>query len=587
MQNTDITKIRNSEHNFELIDQAKSVKWAIASRIKIYTDSLDTKIICLVYMSIKAASLNSNNPLHLDEALNAIKDRDIQCFISENISRDIWDAVKDVCFGTPTEILEVIPFLPEEYSGRFGEYSTPKTIGTLAKHLLEINEGERVADFCCGKGNFLLDTYIDNPNNKYYGEELNTNAIYISKIKFDLLEGNTSKKVLLKHGNVFDGYDSDNTKYDKIFSNYPFAMRIKEHPSMIRFVQEHPEFKLTTSASADWAFNALIKSKLSKDGKAVVIMPNGPLFKFGPDMEVRKLFIENGYIETIIALPKNVFDYTSIPSTMLVFGKNSKNKIRFVDASECYAKTRRVNVLSNENINTILEATKKNTDISRFVDIKELEKNDYNLTPQKYLTKAVELKNAKEFGSIIKNITRGAGITAVELDKISSADETDYQYVMLANIKGGIIDSKLPYITQIPEKYERYCIKNNNLLLSKNGAPYKVAVATVEDNKKILANGNLFVIEIDEDKADPHYLKAFFNSQEGNKLLSSLSTNGTMPSISVNDLKKAQIPLPSLKKQKEIANKFLIVEDEIKVLEIKINKCREKLIDIFNTEEDA
>ena len=134
---------------------------------------------------------------------------------------------------------------------------------------------------------------------------------------------------MLKHGNVFDGYDSNNSKYDKIFSNYPFAMRIKEHPSMVHFVQEHPEFKLTTSTSADWAFNSLIKAKLTNKGKAVVIMPNGPLFKFGPDMEVRKLFIENGYIETVIALPKNIFDYTSIPTTMLVFGKGNKNKIRF------------------------------------------------------------------------------------------------------------------------------------------------------------------------------------------------------------------------------------------------------------------
>ena len=53
-------------------------------------------------------------------------------------------------------------------------------------------------------------------------------------------------------------------------------------------------------------------------------------------------------------------------------------------------------------------------------------------------------------------------------------------------------------------------IHKNNLLISKNGAPYKIAVADVPNDKKILANGNLFVIELDLEKINPYYLKAFF-----------------------------------------------------------------------------
>ena len=52
---------------------------------------------------------------------------------------------------------------------------------------------------------------------------------------------------------------------------------------------------------------------------------------------------------------------------------------------------------------------------------------------------------------------------------------------MLANIQNGIIDDKLPYLSSIEPKYEKYCLKNNDLILSKNGYPYKVAVARERD----------------------------------------------------------------------------------------------------------
>lgn len=586
LQNTEIYKLRNNQANPDLMDRAQSIKWAIASRIRQYTANVDIVCCCLAYLTSKCF-FKYNNPMDLDlrKVIDDIEDKDIANYIYDHVTPDILNAAKDICLGASLDLLEMIPFLPDEYSGRYGEYSTPKTIGDLARELLGIKDNSKVADICCGKGNFILDAYLDNQTNRYYGNDINTDCIYLAKIRFDLLEDNAKKSIVIKQENVFD--DNTDNSFDRVFSNYPFGFRTRDNNQMLDFILQHGEFNLSESVSSEWVFNSLVKTKLNEKGKAVVIMPNGPLFKLGSDLNIRKQFVENGYINSVIALPKNMYDYTAIPTTMLILGNNKSNSIRFVDASNCYEKTRRLNVLSKANISEIVNALTNDSDISRDVSYDELADNDYNLTPQRYLNNVIDFKNGVEFGTVIKSITRGAGISASELDKISSVDKTNYQYVMLANIKGGIIDSKLPYITEIPEKYERYCIKNNSLLLSKNGAPYKVAVAKVEENTKILANGNLFVIEIDEDKADPNYLKAFFNSQEGNKVLSSLSTNGTIPSISVNDLKKVSIPIPSLQKQKEIAKDFLIVEDEIKVLEKKINKCREKLVGIFNTEEDA
>ena len=47
--------------------------------------------------------------------------------------------------------------------------------------------------------------------------------------------------------------------------------------------------------------------------------------------------------------------------------------------------------------------------------------------------------------------------------------------------------------------YEKYCIKNGSLVISKNASPVKMAIVSVQEGNKILANGNLYVIELDED----------------------------------------------------------------------------------------
>ena len=163
---------------------------------------------------------------------------------------------------------------------------------------------------------------------------------------------------------------------------------------------------------------------------------------------------------------------------------------------------------------------------------------------------------------------------------------TNMQYLMLANIQNGIIDDKLPYLSYIDPKYERYCLKNNTLILSKNGFPYKVAVASVQDGQRILANGNLYIIELDEEKANPYYIKAFFDSEQGHAVLKSITVGAAMPNIGVDKLKKVEIPLPPMEEQERIAQKYQATLDEIAVIKQSLEKAVNKLHHIFDEESD-
>ena len=156
---------------------------------------------------------------------------------------------------------------------------------------------------------------------------------------------------------------------------------------------------------------------------------------------------------------------------------------------------------------------------------------------------------------------------------------------MLSDIQNGQISDDLSYITQIDDNLLKYCIKNKSLIISKSGAPIKTAIATVSANEKILATGNLYVIELDEDKINPYFLKAFLDSDVGTALLKSLSVGSIIPNLPIDSIKKMIIPLPSIDVQNKIADKYLATIVEISALRLKIAEVEEHIKNIYSDDE--
>lgn len=354
---------------------------------------------------------------------------------------------------------------------------------------------------------------------------------------------------------------------------------LNDYEDIVYEIQKDFEKPLRPS-SADWLFNYAIVKSLSENGKAVVLTTQGATSN-NSDHSIRQYFVDKGYIEKVITLPKNLFNYTGVSLNLLVLSKGN-DSIKFVDASEVFEKGRRVNTLSEENINTILKLAITESDKSKLKSISEIIEKDYVLNPENYLQENIFIKNAVEFGSVIKEIKRGSPATAKKLDEIASQEETDYQYLKISNISNGVIEENLPYIKEIEEKYSDFCLKPNQLILSKIGDPFKVALVDLKNNKKILASGNLYLLDLDLNKVNPYYIKAFLESKKGQELLYRASTGTHFKSINVSSLKKIDIPLIPLEDQQEIANKYLAKLDEIKYLKNKLEKANNDLTEIIN-----
>lgn len=547
-------------------------------------DLIDSNDIYIISYVLYKASIYEN-PFSI--SLKAIDEGalDINDFVRNEIVKTIseksWELLLPLLNKYSSKMIADFIVMSTEYYDTKVLNGTPKSISELGCRALDIQPDEKVANICCGRGSFLITAATRQNNASYFGYEIDERLSTIASIRAEFVKSNIQVNTCDAFSLVEEGEEK---KFDKIFSNYPFGLRLryldKGTEYFEKLYKKYPSISKVTSS--DWVFNALLCDLLSENGKAVAIMTNGST-RNSVDAPIRKYFVENKLIESIISLPAKMFSYTNIETTLIVLSKNNEF-IRMVDATNIVKQGRRQNEFSDENLETIIDALNSDSEFSKKVTIDELRENEYVLNLSRYLSVDLDVRDGAPFERVIKSISRGAPCTASQLDEMVSEHKTDIQYLMLGNIQNGIIEENLPYLAKLEPKYEKFCIKNNSLILSKNGYPYKIAVATVEEGKRILANGNLFVIELDEEQANPYYIKAFFESELGVKTLENITVGSVIPNISMDKLRKVAIPLPSMDEQNRIALNYRLKLDEIAKIKKQLEKAQNELSHVFDIE---
>ena len=557
----------------------KNVGFEIADAIR-GTVSENNFLPTIVSAAYILRELNEENTKStLEETLSLIElNADIKDVLMRYLSF-VWEDIKSLVMKYSVDELTALVLYLDIYSAKRGyDDTTPVGISKLACRILDIKDDDKVLDLCSGKSGFGVELFGYNPNVKYTGVELNYTLKDIAILRMSLL----SKDAKIVLNDALD-YDVD-CSADKLFSNYPFALRIDSNNPFKENILKKYGIKNEKRVSSDWLFNLALISNMKDNGKAVAIMSNGSTWNI-LDKNIRKFFIENGFIEAVISLPSKLFNDTGIPTTMIVFSKNNKN-VRMIDASNICVSERRNNVITDSNIDEIVELLNKDSDISIVNILEDFEKNEYILNAVRYLEKAPEIENGVEFGTVIKNITRGSQLKAKEIDEMKSESETEYKYLMISNLCNGTVSfDDNQYLKEVPEKLEKYCIKNNSIVLTKIGVPKtKSAVVNINEGEKLLATGNIFAIEIDETKINPYFLQAFFASDIGIANFKTIYSGTVLPTISIDKLKKMIVPMPSLEIQKEIADKYAAATDEILLLQRKLDKVTSRMKHIFDEE---
>ena len=488
---------------------------------------------------------------------------------------DIWPVLDRLkIYGFDEDNLLAYLLFNNDLEDSIKEASTPRGILKLAAKILDVQKNESVLELCSGKGNFFVELALLRENIKYTGIELSMANNFIANIRASLLERDISS--VLSDAMT---YKAEN-KADKLFANYPFLINVPDMENIVKDFVDFPDN--IKRVSADWVFNLKLVEQMKYGGKAVAIMKNGTTWN-STDKKIREYFIENGLIEATVLLPAKLFPGTSIATTLVIFSHGNTN-IKMIDAVENFTKEGRRNVLSDNDISDILDLLKKDGKNSITISIKEIAENDYIINASRYLEKAPEIKDGVEIESIVKSITRGAQLRASDFDENKSNEPTDYRYIMLSNINDGdIYFTDNQYLKDIQPNLKKFCVRNNSIVLTKTGsADFKSAVVQVAEDTEILATGNMFILEIDETKANPYYLQALFDSELGRALFKSIYVGSVIPTISLEKLRKLEIPLPSIEEQNIIGEKYKEELERIADLKEKLETSREKLKRIYN-----
>ena len=121
-----------------------------------------------------------------------------------------------------------------------------------------------------------------------------------------------------------------------------------------------------------------------------IILPHGVLFRGGAEERIRRKLLEDGYIDTIIGLPSNLFYSTGIPVAILVLKKCKKfGDVLVINASEHFGKKKRQNELRPGDITKILDTYRERREeahYSRRVPLDEIAQNGYNLNITRYVS---------------------------------------------------------------------------------------------------------------------------------------------------------------------------------------------------------
>lgn len=494
---------------------------------------------------------------------------DIPTLTKEYLFKEEWDDCKALRGQFSEDILRHVVLAPITEVTRSHFEETPKSVSVLATKLLEITEKDNVADLCCGTGGFEIN-YSGPSGIPIDCFDFNTQAVDILKLRSLFLE--CDPRVV--QTNVFS-LANINRPYDKVFSNYPFVVNLKNDPFVASFLNSIPNHPAVKAKSSDWVFNSLIMNMLSSSGKAVVVMAGGSLFNT-PDGDWRKWFVENGWIEAIISLPANMFSSFSIPTFLVVLSHDNK-EIRMIDATQKAEKGRRQSFFTDEAIEEIVSSAKGKNILGKTIDSETIRENDYYLFPTRYLSEQVSFKNEAKFGEVINKTSRGAMISAKELDDMVTDKDTGITYLQLKNIQNGIIEEPLENISELTPDMKKHCAQTGNVIIPKIYSDGKIAVIDLPKGKTMVVSGNMFILELDESKVYPYYVKAFLESEWGKSLLKGASSGTTIPTINLSALKSMPFPLPSKKEQLDIVNKYLAAQDEIRILQAKLQAAEERL----------
>ena len=329
-----------------------------------------------------------------------------------------------------------------------GEFYTPPEVGEIMARVLTPDPGMKIYDPTCGSGGLLIKCELameakikTAERTKYaplklFGQEYvpetwamaNMNMI-IHDMEGKIEIGNTFKNP------KFRGSRGKLRTFDRVVANPMwnqdwFTETDYDNDELDRFPAGAG---FPGKSSADWGWVQHIHASLNDKGRAAVVLDTGAVSRgsgnagVNKEKTVRQWFVDHDLIDSVLYLPENLFYNTTAPGIVLFLDKAKpkarQGKVLLVNASQIFEKGNPKNFIPPEGIAHIADTLirwKEADKLSRIVAHAELKKNDYNISPSRYIhtSDAETYRPIAEIVEELESIEGEARKTDVALKKI-------------------------------------------------------------------------------------------------------------------------------------------------------------------------
>lgn len=277
-----------------------------------------------------------------------------------------------------------------------GEFYTPPEVSELMARLVDPQPGERIYDPTCGSASLLIKCaqWVQRQGSRnyaIYGQEQNGSTFALARMNMFLHDVDDAQ---IEWGDTIRNplhLENDRLmKFEVVVANPPFSL----DKWGLDDVGNDPHGRFTRGlppkSKGDYAFiSHMITSLAEVNGRMVVVVPHGVLFRGGAEGKIRASMIEDGLLDAVIGLPTNLFFGTGIPAALLVFRKGEKrDDVLFIDGSRDFAAGKNQNNLRESDLQRIVDtyrAREEKSKYARLVSIEEIKDKDYNLNIPRYV----------------------------------------------------------------------------------------------------------------------------------------------------------------------------------------------------------
>ena len=324
----------------------------------------------------------------------------------------------------------------EQEGKNAGEFYTPTCIVRTLVEIIQPYHG-RVYDPCCGSGGMFVQSaqFVEHHSGSIrdisvFGQESNPTTWKMAKMNL-AIRGIEADLGPLNADTFFEDLHQDK-RFDFVLANPPFndsdwgGDRLRDDPRW--------DYGVPPVGNANFAWMQHMIHHLNDHGRMGMVLANGSLSsQQSGEGDIRANIVKDDIVEGIVALPDKLFYSTGIPVCLWIIDKGKKGrpeeagKVLFIDARELGTMvTRKLRELKDRDISKIAGAfddfrkgvLESEKGFCAVATLGEIEKQDYILTPGRYVGIADEDDDDEPFDEKMKRLTSELSKCFEESDRL-------------------------------------------------------------------------------------------------------------------------------------------------------------------------